>query len=261
MNLVFKKNDQIVTSSRNVSRDFNKEHKHVLDAIDRIKGVAENWADLFYETTYVHEQNKQTYRQYLMNRDGFTLLVMGFTGKKAMQFKIKYIEAFNEMEQQLQQRLPKTYKEALLELVAQVEENERLQADKLMLEQQVAEYEPKVTYVDEILKSKDLILTSQIAEDYGLSAMKFNKLLHELGIQYKMNGQWLLYGKYKGLGYTRSETSYFRRKDGTEGTNLLTKWTQKGRLFLYEFLKSKEILPTMEQMKLFYIENKEGAKK
>lgn len=101
--LVFKNNDQVVTSSRNIARDFDKQHKHVLDAIDEIKGVAENSADLFYETTYIHEQNKQEYRQYLMNRDGFTLLVMGFTGKQAMKFKLDYMNAFNRMEQQLQQ--------------------------------------------------------------------------------------------------------------------------------------------------------------
>jgi len=101
--LVFKSNNQAVTSSRNIARDFNKQHKHVLDAIDEIKGVAENSADLFYETTYIHDQNKQEYREYLMNRDGFTLLVMGFTGKQAMQFKLDYMNAFNRMEQQLKQ--------------------------------------------------------------------------------------------------------------------------------------------------------------
>ena len=102
--LVFRKNDQILTSSRNVARDFKKEHRVVLKAIDDLlkEGVALNNADLFYETTYIHEQNKQKYREYLMNRDGFTLLVMGFTGKKATEFKLKYIEAFNEMERQLQ---------------------------------------------------------------------------------------------------------------------------------------------------------------
>src|SRR5699024_12783420 len=99
--LVFKNNDQVVTSSRNIARDFGKKHQHVLRDIDSLKGSVQNWTDLFYETTYIHEQNKQEYRQYLMNRDGFTLLVMGFTGRKAMQFKVQYINAFNEMEKEL----------------------------------------------------------------------------------------------------------------------------------------------------------------
>lgn len=99
--LVFLNNDRVVTSSRNVARDFEKKHQHVLRDIDNMKGVVQNWTDLFHETTYVHEQNKQEYRQYLINRDGFTLLVMGFTGRKAIQFKMQYINAFNQMEKQI----------------------------------------------------------------------------------------------------------------------------------------------------------------
>lgn len=106
--LVFRNNNQIVTSSRNVARDFDKRHSHVLDAIDDLLGVAENSGNLFHETTYVHEQNKQEYREYLMDRDGFTLLVMGFTGKEAMQFKLNYMAAFNEMESQLNKPMSPT---------------------------------------------------------------------------------------------------------------------------------------------------------
>lgn len=102
--LVFKKNEQVLTTSRNIARDFGKRHDHVLRDIDNvIKGLPKNGEALqmFYPSTYIHEINKQEYKQYLINRDGFTLLVMGFTGDKAMEFKLKYIEAFNEMEQQL----------------------------------------------------------------------------------------------------------------------------------------------------------------
>lgn len=113
--LVFKSNDQVVTTSRNVARDFGKSHREVLRAIDNMAsdGVVQNWATLFFETTYIHEQNKQEYRQFLMNRDGFTLLVMGFTGKTAMKFKLDYMNAFNEMEKQLQQPRVLTDKEQL----------------------------------------------------------------------------------------------------------------------------------------------------
>lgn len=104
-NLVFTKNKQAVTSSRMIAKSFNKSHKHVLESIDNLQeGVAEKWADLFYETTYIHPQNKQEYREYLMNRDGFTLSAMGFTGKKALAWKLKYIKAFNEMEQTLKKQ-------------------------------------------------------------------------------------------------------------------------------------------------------------
>ncbi|MFC0232709.1 Rha family transcriptional regulator [Vagococcus entomophilus] len=106
MNLVIMKNQQAVTSSLQVAETFNKNHRDVLAAIDDLKeGVAENYADLFYEDIYTHPQNKQTYRQIIMNRDGFTLLAMGFTGKQALQFKLKYIEAFNKMETHIKQQL------------------------------------------------------------------------------------------------------------------------------------------------------------
>lgn len=127
--LVFKRNDQILTSSRNISRDFDKEHRVVLKAIDSLlkEGVALNNADLFYETTYIHEQNKQKYRQYLMNRDGFTLLVMGFTGRKAMKFKMDYMKAFNEMEKELAK--PNNTKLLLKTALEHEEKIESIQSD------------------------------------------------------------------------------------------------------------------------------------
>ncbi|MFG5372782.1 Rha family transcriptional regulator, partial [Enterococcus faecalis] len=123
------KNKQVVTSSLQVAETFRKQHKHVLQAIDELKqGLAENSADLFYEDIYVHPQNKQSYRQVIMNRDGFTLLAMGFTGQKALQFKLKYIEAFNQMEKEIQQpKLPTSKRElAMLALSANEETNERV---------------------------------------------------------------------------------------------------------------------------------------
>lgn len=98
------KNNQIITSSRIIAEKFEKKHIHVLEAIDnKIKnlGGIEKTADLFYETTYTHEQNKQEYREFLLTRDGFSFIVMGFTGSKADQWKLDYIKAFNQMEQAL----------------------------------------------------------------------------------------------------------------------------------------------------------------
>lgn len=102
--LVFKgQDDQVLTSSLLVAETFGKEHKHVLEAVrELIKGCAQKSADpLFDESTYIHPQNGQEYPMYIMNRDGFTLLAMGFTGDKALEFKLKYIQAFNEMEKEL----------------------------------------------------------------------------------------------------------------------------------------------------------------
>lgn len=131
--LVILKNKEAVTTSLQVAESFDKKHRHVLSAIDELKeGVAENWADLFWEDTYVHPQNKQSYRIIYMNRDGFSLLAMGFTGKKALNFKLQYIEAFNKMEKEIKGSLtllPKTKREmALLALAANEETNERVDA-------------------------------------------------------------------------------------------------------------------------------------
>ena len=93
-------NEQAITTSRNVAENFGKQHKHVLEAIDELtEGLAENSANLFYESEYVHPQNKRTFREIYMTKDGFTLLAMGFTGKRALEFKLAYIEQFNKMEE------------------------------------------------------------------------------------------------------------------------------------------------------------------
>ncbi|EKI2454701.1 Rha family transcriptional regulator [Enterococcus faecalis] len=137
-NLVITKKQQAVTTSLQVAETFNKNHRDVLAAIDDLKeGVAENYADLFYEDSYIHPQNKQKYRQIIMNRDGFTLLAMGFTGQKALKFKLKYIEAFNRMEKEIQQlKLPTSKRElALLALSANEETNERVD----VIEKEVAD--------------------------------------------------------------------------------------------------------------------------
>lgn len=129
--LVFKgQNDQVLTNSLLVAEKFGKEHKHVLDAIrELIQGCAETSADpMFVETIYVNEQNRQEYPMFVMNRDGFTLLAMGFTGKKALKFKLDYIAAFNAMERSLKEiKTPQTYAEALRRLADEVEAKEQIQ--------------------------------------------------------------------------------------------------------------------------------------
>lgn len=117
----------------------------------------------------------------------------------------------------------------------------------LLLQQQVGELKPKADYYDQILKSKKLITVNAIAKDYGMSAQALNKILHDLKVQFKQSGQWLLYAKYHDKGYTSSEPHKYTKKDGTEDFKLHTKWTQKGRIFLYNLLKNNGILPTIEQ--------------
>ena len=101
------RNDQVVVSSRKVAENFGKRHDRVLEAIrETLRGLPKNveTPEMFFQNTYIHPQNGQSYPEYLMNRKGFSLLAMGFTGTKAIQWKIKYIDAFNQMEERLYRR-------------------------------------------------------------------------------------------------------------------------------------------------------------
>lgn len=172
-NLVIMKDQQAVTTSLQVAEVFGKEHKVVLKAIDELKkGVAQNYADLFYEDTYIHPQNKQKYRQIIMNRDGFTLLAMGFTGKKALQFKLQYINAFNEMEKTIKEKsvsIPTTKRGlALLALEASEETNQRVD----VIEQEVFD-----------LKENQPLPQGE----YSIISSRINKRVYEVADAYSIN--------------------------------------------------------------------------
>ena len=219
---------------------------------------------MFEETTYISEQNKQSYPLYVMNQDGFTLLAMGFNGKKAMEFKLKYIEAFNAMKKQIEQSkpsVPQNYLEALKSLVKAEEEKQQLalenkQKDETIitiskanveLGNKITEMLPKVSYYDRILQSNATMTITQIAQDYGMSAIAMNKELESMRIQHKERGQWILYAQFLKGGYVHSRAVDIIRKDGRHDVKYNTEWTTKGRLFLYEALKGKGILPLIEQ--------------
>ncbi len=122
-----------------------------------------------------------------------------------------------------------------------------LETENAQQKQIIGELKPRADYTDRILSNKGLVTITQIAKDYGMSGRKMNKLLEDLGVQYKQSGQWLLKAKYHDKGYTHSKTINITRKDGTPDVTMETKWTQKGRLFIYELLKSKDILPLIER--------------
>ena len=122
----------------------------------------------------------------------------------------------------------------------------RLQAQEEIAQknQIIQELQPKASYYDLALQNKSLVAISVIAKDYGMSAKKMNKILHELKIQFKQGNTWLLYQKYAGKGYTQSKTHTI----DADYSKMHTYWTQKGRLFLYDLLKNeKGILPLIEQ--------------
>lgn len=131
------------------------------------------------------------------------------------------------------------------EKAKRLEAEQQCEAQKLI----IGEMEKKVSYLDLILSSTSTMTITQIAQDYGMSGQRMNKLLHGLRIQYKVGEQWILYAEYKDKCYVSSETIHFVTSEGIPCTTLNTKWTQKGRLFLYDILKKEGILPKMEWAK------------
>lgn len=150
-------NGELTTSSLGIAEKFRKQHKHVIDAIEELKkGVAEISADpMFIESTYQHPQNKQWYKCYELTRDGFSLLVMGFTGKKALEWKIKYIEAFNLMEQKLRGYKPIQTAEDKARRLALQEMNARTRQANMFL---------KLANVDTVSQEYKNILVAKSAE-------------------------------------------------------------------------------------------------
>lgn len=157
-------------------------------------------------------------------------------GKQARQYFLQVEKAWNS---------PEMIMKRALEIANKKVEN--LQLENVQQKQRIGELEPKATYYDLILQNNSLLAISAIAKDYGMGAPTLNKKLHELGVQYKLGEQWLLYAKYQDKGYTFSKTQNYNRTDGSQGSRLHTYWTQKGRLFIYDLLKQQGILPLIER--------------
>ncbi|WP_213181231.1 phage antirepressor KilAC domain-containing protein [Enterococcus lactis] len=132
----------------------------------------------------------------------------------------------------------------LIEVATKLKEERTL---RLIAEQRVNELQPKADYYDRILNNKGLVTVSTIAKNYGMSAVSFNKLLHELGIQFNQSGTWLLYSKFQDKGYTHIEPFDYEDKNGNRQVKTRMKWTQKGHIFLYETLKKNNYLPMIER--------------
>lgn len=126
-------------------------------------------------------------------------------------------------------------------------ENTQLKLENKNLTIQLEESNKKADYLDVILGTPDALAISQIAADYGYSAVNFNKLLHKVGIQHKVNGQWILYRAYMGKNYVTTKPFIYKDHKGNNRTSLSTYWTQAGRKLIYDVLKDNDILPLIER--------------
>lgn len=161
-------------------------------------------------------------------------------GKEVRQYFIQIEKDFNSPEKIMARAL----KIADRKIISLEHKNEALQLE-------LEEARKQTDYLDLILQTKDMLTTTQIAQDYGMSANKFNQILKQVGIQRKVNGQWILYTKYQGKGYIASRTFDYVGKDNKVHSKITTVWTQLGRRFIYEKLKDNGIYPLIEQVELF----------
>lgn len=240
-------NGQKMVSSRDVAKNFEKEHKDVLRAVENIKAQNCALTSMFFESTYTAGTGK-AYPMYLMNRDGFSLLAMGFTGSKAMEWKLKYIQAFNAMERKL---TTPEFDDMILSRAVLIA-NKRLsslQSMNIQLVQENAKLKPASDYAHAVLMSDEKLTVKQIAQNYGMTSQKFNSILEEMGIQYKVNKQWILYRKYQGKGYVVGVPFDI----GNGKTKERTYWTRKGQAFLYKKLKEAGREPINEQLSLIAV--------
>lgn len=235
--IVFQEEGRAKTNSIIVAQSFGKQHQHVMRSIKDLQTSVQNWTDLFEESSYKDSYGRDQ-SMYIMNRDGFTLLAMGFTGDRAMEFKVKFLQAFNAMEKMLtsddyilmrsQQILQK--KAEMLSQRIQI-----LEGEKTFLEQENKILAPKAQYTDDVLQANEGYTFEQMAKQLNFrSTQKFIQTLMEKKICYKRSDTYMLYADYAGNGYTRPRTSRFFHRDGTPGAKTYTVWTEKGRMWLHE---------------------------
>ncbi len=234
-NLVEQTNGQLVTNSLLVAEKFNKRHDAVIRSVKRLlEDSPQNCGEYFVLSNYTDESGKSN-PMYIMNRDGFSLLVMGFTGKDALNFKLEFIEAFNRMEQKLksqQNAIPSSFSEALMLAARQAEQIE-------LQQKELKQAAPKVEYFDEVLQSKNTYTSTQMAKELELRhAEQLHEKLKVKRVMFKQSGQWLLTADYTGQGYTKPRVTTFTHSNGTQGTNSITVWTEKGRQFLHSLFNN-----------------------
>lgn len=243
-NLVFNgANNQVLTNSLLVAEKFGKSHKDVIRSIKELLTSAQNCANLFIESEYPDTYGRMQ-PMYVMNRDGFSLLVMGFTGKEALKFKMDFLEAFNKMETLLNSDdyILGRSQEILQNRLQAAHQQLQMAQDTIDVQQeQIQNLAPKAEYTDDVLQAIGTYTFTQMAKELNFTNVNtFIAHLKELSVIYKQSGQYQLTSKHSGQRYTATRTARYFHKDGTPGTSVSTVWTERGRWFLHNMFESKK---------------------
>lgn len=236
-------NGKIYVDSRQVAEMIDKRHDNLIRDIENYISILSQTsklrADNFFVKSSYQAGTGKTYPCYKLTRKGCDMVANKLTGEKGVLFTAEYVTRFEEMEKQIktQQLLP-DFNNPVEAARAWANEVEAKQKALVALEQvnkELEEAQPKLTYYDTILNSVGTMTSSQIGADYGMSAIKLNRILNEQKLIKKVNNQWILYAKYQNQGLTESKT--FDVEHGAiVGSYVSTRWTQKGRLKIHEIL-------------------------
>lgn len=231
--------------SREVAEMVGKQHKELLRDIRTMSSYLDESkiAPVEFFITSTYKDLKGEIRPcFLLTKQGCEMVANKLTGKKGTLFTARYVQRFNQMEQtSVDSYMIADPVKRAEKWIEEQKEKQYLITDNAIKEQLLAEYEPKITYLDEILNSKNTMNITQIAADYGMSAIELNKILWNREVQRKVGGQWVLYKKHMNNGYTKSKTIIKEEKAYPQ-----TKWTQKGRVFIHNLLESLGYLAVMD---------------
>lgn len=241
-------------SSREVAEMMEVQHKNLISKIEKHTEILEKVNELnfklvdLWQLSSYKDAKGETRKEYQVTKKGCEFLAHKTTGEKGDLFTIRYMNKFEEMEQYIkEQQVPQLTEKQMLQLqILNGDEMERIGALKQYegvitkplidtIEKQsdaINELKPHAEYAERVLEDKKTTLTpTQIAKDFGMAGQGLNALLHDLGVQYKQNGQWLLYAKYQGEGYTESYQADIPHAKPQ------TRWTQAGKKFIHDILR------------------------
>lgn len=253
-------NDERMTSLQ-IAEATGKAHKDVMRAIRKmetawVKVQGRNFA-LLQKEVEVNNGGYKMQPYYSLTKEECLYIATKFNDEA----RAKLVRRWKELEEAHRPAVPQNYLEALKAMVKIEEQKQQLALENHKQQEQIADISrenvelgnkitemlPKVSYYDRILESKSTMTVTQIAQDYGMSAVKMNRILSQLKIQRKVQGQWILYNNYVPCGYVHSKAVDIVRADGRRDVKYNTEWTVKGRIFLYNKLKESGIIPLIEQ--------------